>query len=243
MVKRKIVEIDEKKCNGCGLCIPNCHEGALQIIGGKARLVKDIYCDGLGNCLGHCPQNAIHIVEKNVPAFDFEMTNLHLEKLGRKKLGANPLEGRKAPYSCPGAAIREFKHKGATIGEQPSALGQWPVQLALLPAEAPFFKDSSLLVCADCVPFACANFHQKLLERKSLVIGCPKLDDIGSYQEKLTEIFNANRIRDITVAIMEVPCCHGLYAAVERALADSKKKIPLEKRIVSVSGGWGKRYK
>jgi len=232
MAKRKIVEIDEKKCNGCGLCIPNCHEGALKIVDGKAKLVDSVYCDGLGNCLGHCPQEAIRIVEKNVPVFDFEKTNLRLEKLGRKKLGANPLEEKKVPCACPGAALRELKHKG----ENKSALGQWPVQLALLPAEAPFFKDSSLLVCADCVPFACANFHQQLLEGHSLAIGCPKLDDIGNYQKKLKEIFKANRIRKVTVAVMEVPCCHGLYAAVESALKDSKSKTPLEKKVVGISG-------
>lgn len=235
MVKRKIVEIDGEKCNGCGLCIPNCHEGALQIIDGKARLVNEVYCDGLGNCLGKCPQGAIVIVERDVMGFDFERTNLHLEKLGKKKLVADPLEEKKVPCSCPGAALREIKHSKATKDQQ-SALGQWPVQLALLPAEAPFFKNSSLLVCADCVPFACANFHPVLLEGNSIVIGCPKLDDIESYQEKLAEIFKANRIRKITVAIMEVPCCYGLYAAVEQALADSKKKIPLEKKVVGLSG-------
>lgn len=221
-MKRKIVEIDEEKCDGCGLCIPNCPEGALQIIDGKARLVSDLFCDGLGACLGHCPQDAITIGERE----------------------AEPYDERKATPSythsggCPGAAIRTVNKNinAANSTEQSSALRQWPVQLTLLPLNAPFFEDSHLLISADCVPFADANFHSRLLKGRTLLIGCPKLDDIEGYQEKLAEIFKINKVKGVTVAIMEVPCCYGLYAAVEQAIKESKKRIPLTKQVVTVSG-------
>ncbi|MFH1447590.1 MAG: 4Fe-4S dicluster domain-containing protein [Candidatus Micrarchaeota archaeon] len=239
MVKRKIVEIDEEKCNGCGQCIPNCHEGALQLIDGKAKLVSDVYCDGLGNCIGHCPQDAIMIIEKDVHEFDFEKTNEHLKELGKDELTENPLannaQAKPSPCSCPGAAVRQLK-TGGNAGHGGSSLAQWPVQMKLLPPNAPFFDNSHLLVSADCVPFANPNFHSQLLNGKSLAIGCPKLDDTGEYKEKLTEIFKHNRIKSVTVAIMEVPCCSGLYEAVKEAVADSGKDIPIIREVVSVSG-------
>lgn len=267
MVKRKIIEIDEDKCNGCGLCIPNCPEGALQIIDGKVRLVSDLMCDGLGACIGHCPEDAIKVIEREAEPYDEKKVMGNIIKQGKNTIKAHlehlrdhnetkylnealeflkkknikiKLEDNKMKKlsGCPGAAMREV-NPGKDVSnnsEQSSALRQWPVQLDLLPAQAPFFENSHLLVCADCVPFANANFHSKLLNGKSLVIGCPKLDDIEDYQEKLTEIFKLNKIKSVTVAIMEVPCCHGLYTSVEQAVKDSKKKIPVIQEVVSVAG-------
>lgn len=265
-MKRKIIRIDEEKCNGCGNCIPNCKEGALQIIDRKARLISDLFCDGLGACIGHCPQKAITITEREAQPYDEEETmkqniipagkntiKAHLQHLKDhnqteyleialetlKKTGIeNPLKENKPVYQgCPGTAIRELKRDTKVNDtECSSALNQWPVQLNLLPPSAPFFNNSHLLVASDCVPFAAGNFHSRLLKGKSLVIGCPKLDDIKIYTEKLTEIFKQNKIKSITVAIMEVPCCYGMYSAVEQAIDKSGKKIPLIKEVVSISG-------
>ena len=271
MVKRQIIKIDEDKCNGCGLCVPNCKEGALQIIDGKARLISDLFCDGLGACIGHCPEGAIEFEEREAEAYDEKKTMLeniipagagtikaHLEHLRdhnqtkllqealevlKEKNIDNPLEGLEetkmgTPCGCPGAALREVNtdEDASNNAEQSSALRQWPVQLNLLPPQASFFDNSHLLVAADCVPFANANFHSELLNGKSLVIGCPKLDDVEAYKEKLTEIFKSNKIKSVTVAIMEVPCCFGLYSAVEQAIEDSGNKIPLIKETIGVNG-------
>lgn len=268
MVKRKIIEIDEEKCDGCGVCIPNCPEGALQIINGKARLISDLSCDGLGACIGKCPKDAIKIIEREAEPYNERGVMENIIKQGKDTIKAhlehlrehgeteylkqatefleekgieNPLDGddkmeQKTPCGCPGTALREINQKPTKNVEQTSALRQWPVQLTLLPPQAPFFDNSHLLVTADCVPFANANFHQELLNGKSLVIGCPKLDDIQAYEEKLVEIIKQNTIKSITVAIMEVPCCYGLYAAVEEAIKASGKEIPLIKEVVSISG-------
>ena len=268
MVNRKIIKIDEEKCNGCGKCIPNCPEGALQIIDGKARLISDLFCDGLGACIGHCPEGAITIEEREAKPYDEKkvMENIvkagkntiiahlkHLKDHGETKFLNQAIEVLKQkgieipdleedkmeiPCGCPGAAIREVNTEAnaANNTEQASALRQWPVQLTLLPPQAPFFKNSDLLVSADCVPFANPNFHSKLLNGKSLVIGCPKLDDIEAYKEKIKSIIETNNINTITVAIMEVPCCQGLYNAVEQALDESGKRITLKKVIVGIDG-------
>jgi len=268
MSKRKIIKIDEKKCNGCGLCIPNCPEGALQVIDGKARLISDLFCDGLGACIGHCPEGAIEIEEREAEPYDEKkvMENIikagpntikahlkHLkehnetkfleqatEVLKNKGIEIPDLEEEKmeTPCGCPGAALREVNQDNNPENnkEQASALRQWPVQLNLLPPQAPFFENSHLLVSADCVPFANPNFHSNLLNGKSVVIGCPKLDDIESYKEKLTEIFKNNKIKSVTVAIMEVPCCYGMYAAVEEAVKDSGENIPIIKETISIGG-------
>ena len=263
-MKRKIIKINEEKCNGCGLCIPNCPEGALQIIDGKVRLISDLFCDGLGACIGHCPEGAISIEEREAEPYDEKKTmenivkhgentikahlqhlknhnekeflNQALDYLEEKGIEIQMEEKKMEPCGCPGAAIKEFDQKDTNNVEQTSALRQWPVQLNLLPPQAPFFENSDLLVCADCVPFACANFHQNLLKGKSLVIGCPKLDDITEYEEKLSEIFKNNNIKTITVAIMEVPCCYGMYSAVESAIKKSGKEIKLVQKIIGVRG-------
>ncbi|MCW4038651.1 MAG: 4Fe-4S binding protein [Candidatus Bathyarchaeota archaeon] len=203
---RKIVRIDEELCNGCGLCIPKCAEEALQIIDGKARLVRDNYCDGLGACLGHCPQGAILIIEREAEAFDEEAVHAHL--------------ARKKPSPPTGT----------------SALRQWPVQLNLVPSKAAFFDDSDLLVIADCVPLAYPNVHGSLLSKKSVVMGCPKFDDAQGYVKKLTEILKNNNVKSISVAHMEVPCCSGLLWIVKKAIDASGKQIPLEQQEITIRG-------
>jgi Pyruvate/2-oxoacid:ferredoxin oxidoreductase delta subunit len=239
MVTRKIVKIDEEKCNGCGLCIPNCAEGALQIIDGKARLVSDKFCDGLGACLGHCPQDAIAVIEREAEDFDEKAVEAFLHK----KHEAKP-EPQPQPISftgCPSSRVMQFQvPKPRTEATQTrssvSQLCQWPVQLKLVPVNAPYFEDADLLVAAECVPFAYPDFHQDFLKGKAVVVGCPKLDDIQSYKEKLAEIFKTNSIKSVTVPYMEVPCCFGLVKATEDAIAVSGKKIPLKKVKIGLQG-------
>jgi len=264
-MKRQIIKIDKELCNGCGLCIPNCPEGALQVIDGKARLVSDLFCDGLGACVGHCPEGAMEVVEKDAEEYDEKkvMVNIvkqgentikahlsHLKDHGAKKyfeeavtyLEENDMEVPKMEnehqhQGCPSAVARQIdRETEPTNTDQPSELRQWPVQLNLLPVSAPFFDNAHLLIAADCVPTAAGNFHSKLLHGKVLAIGCPKFDDLDGYTEKLTEIFKQNNIKSVTSAIMEVPCCTGLQIAVEQAIADSGKDIPLIKEKVMIDG-------
>ncbi len=232
MAIRKIIKIDEEKCNGCGLCIPNCAEGALQIIDGKAKLISDKFCDGLGACLGHCPQDAIKIIEREAEDFDEKAVELHLQR---------DTKGKKTFYECPSSRPIQFRFLNAETepskSKSPhSCLSQWPVQLKLLPINAPYFQDADLLITADCVPFAYVNFHEDFLQGKTLAIGCPKLDDIKYYREKLTEIFKTNSIKEITIVYMEVPCCFGLVMAVEEALRNSGKDIPIKKVKIGIRG-------
>jgi len=240
MATRKIVTIDEEKCNGCGLCVPNCAEGALQIIDGKAKLVSDKFCDGLGACLGHCPEDAITIIERDAEDFDEKAVEVYAHKKHEVKPEPQP-KPLPAFVGCPSSTPMHFKiHESNTgtgpVGPSVSMLSQWPVQLKLVPINAPYFQDADLLVVADCVPFAYANFHQDFLRGKTVVMGCPKLDDIQYYREKLTEIFKANSIKSITVPYMEVPCCFGLVKATEDAIAASGKNIPLKKVKVGIRG-------
>lgn len=243
-VMRNIVQIDESKCDGCGLCIPSCAEGALQIVDGKAKLVKDVYCDGLGACLGECPQDAISIIEREAEPFDEEAVEEFL-----KSTENNEIEHDQLTVGCPsctalGDSFTEEKAKskrdkakpGAAGPEQEAELTHWPIQLHLVAPEARFFQDSDLLIAADCVPFAYPAFHSDLLAERSLVIGCPKLDDVNLYQAKLTEIFKRNSIKSITLAHMEVGCCFGLSSLVNEALKASGKAIPLEEIIIGVDG-------
>lgn len=234
-IKRKIVKIDEEKCDGCGLCVPNCAEGALQIVDGKARLVKEVYCDGLGACLGHCPKGAISIEERDSESFDEEATKRHLNEM---KAGAD----QQVPCACPSMAFKNtnrLKKPEAGSGNGGairSELTQWPVQLALVPPQAPYLRGADLLIAADCVPFAYGDFHRKLLKGKALVIGCPKLDDPQFYVEKLEQIFRQADIRSVTVAHIEVPCCFGLNSIVKEALMRSGKDMPLREVTISVNG-------
>ena len=234
MAKRKIVKIDEERCNGCGLCVPNCQEGALQIIDGKAKLVKEIYCDGLGACLGHCPEGAITIEEREAEVFNEKATKRHIEKLKKK-------EEERLPCGCPGTAVQSFeKHEirdtRYEIRKSESELTNWPVQLMLVPTQAPYLKNRDLLIAADCTSFSYPDFHQDFLRGKALVVGCPKLDAATIYEEKLAEIFKVNNIKSITVLHMEVPCCFGLVQIVNEALRLSGKKIPLKEITIGIKG-------
>jgi NAD-dependent dihydropyrimidine dehydrogenase PreA subunit len=242
MAARKIVRIDEDKCNGCGLCIPNCAEGALRIVDGKARLITEKFCDGLGACLGHCPQDAITIIEREADAFDEKAVEAHLHPKApaspTASLALEPIHSG----GCPSARAMQLRKPGENPNpavhpaEQPSTLSNWPVQLKLVPVNAPCFENADLLVTADCVPFAYAGFHQTFLKDRVVLVGCPKLDDVHYYREKLATIFAGNAVRSITVLHMEVPCCTGLVKTVEAALDASGKKIPLKKVKIGIHG-------
>lgn len=208
MMKRKIVNIDENLCNGCGACIPKCAEGALQIVNGKAKIIKETYCDGLGACLGQCPRGAITITEREAQPFDEKEVHEHLKT-------ARPTE--KQPVGQP---------------QKP----QWPVKLNLVPTKAPFFEGADLLLAADCAPVAFKGFHDKLLPGKRVIIGCPKFDDARAYAQKLSEILKQNNINSIAVVHMEVPCCVGLKWAVNKALELSGKSVPTKEYEVKIGG-------
>jgi len=245
--RRKIIKIDEEKCDGCGQCIPACAEGAIQIIGGKARLVSEVYCDGLGDCLGECPQGAISIEEREAEDFDPEAARHHLAHQTAGKtatVASSQGETDSLPCGCPGGASRLLQRESsdetstARDGRTPiqSLLGNWPVQIHLVPINAPYFEDATLLVAADCVPFAFGDFHRRFLPGRTLLVGCPKLDDADFYRQKLARIFRENTIQSVEVAYMEVPCCMGLVHIVRLALDDSGKKIPLMVTKVGISG-------
>jgi len=252
MAVRKIIQIEEDKCNGCGLCVPNCAEGAIQIIDGKAKLVKDSYCDGLGACLGHCPKDALHVIERDADEFNEEEALKFVKNIKAGALKENSDSPQKPIHNhgggCPGSRMMMLgnedknpqKAMNVSNGDVEikikSQLRQWPVQLTLVPVNAPYFKDADLLITADCVPFAYPNFHLDLLKEKVLVIGCPKLDDLNSYIDKLTNIFNSNNIKSVTVAHMEVPCCSGIVRAAEIALQRSESKIPFKKVRIGING-------
>ena len=238
MATRKVVKIDEERCTGCGLCIPNCAEGALQIVDGKAKLMSEKFCDGLGACLGHCPEDAITVIEREAEEFDEKAVEVHLHK--QKEAQPKP---RPAPVfaGCPSSRAMHFKvpeartESGSAVPSV-SQLIHWPVQLKLVPINAPYFQDADLLIAADCVPFAYPDFHRDFMKEKAVVVGCPKLDDIQYYREKLTEIFKANSIKSVTLPYMEVPCCFGLVKATEDAIAASGKKIPLKRVKIGIRG-------
>lgn len=246
MAVRKIVQIDEEKCDGCGLCVPACAEGAIQLIDGKAKLVSDTYCDGLGACLGECPQDAITVIEREAGDFDEEAVKKHLMGQQRVKLEQKPGPRMPLPeqpvHACPGSMAQSFRpgiptSTGAGFtGGSPSQLANWPVQLNLAPVKAPYFDGADLLIAADCVPFACADFHRAFLAGRILLIGCPKLDDVNHYRQKLAYIFHENDIKSIEIAYMEVPCCFGLVQLIKLALEDSGKDIPLTMTRVGIRG-------
>jgi NAD-dependent dihydropyrimidine dehydrogenase PreA subunit len=238
-MKRKIVRIDEDKCNGCGLCIPSCAEGALQIVDGKARLITDKLCDGLGACLGDCPQNALIIEERDADAFDEEAVHEHLAQQAAPKQGHK--HEQEFGCGCPGSHSRVLADKKETVseigeGHVPSELGHWPVQLKLVNPAAPYFREAHLLVAADCVPFAYAGFHRDLLRRRTVAIGCPKLDDAMYYVDKLAEIIRGNNLKSITVAHMEVPCCGGMVSIVREAIKRSGCDVPVKDIRIALDG-------
>lgn len=221
---RKIIKIDEEKCNGCGACAAACHEGAIEMINGKAKLTREDYCDGLGDCLPACPTNAISFEEREAPAYNEEAVLL------AKKKAQAPL-----PCGCPGSQVKAIERAPAQynaadkIGSQ---LMQWPVQIKLAPIKAPYFENANLLIAADCSAYAYGNFHNEFIRNHITLIGCPKLDS-GDYAEKLGEIIANNNIKSVTVTRMQVPCCGGIENAVKRALAQSGKFIPW--RVVTIS--------
>lgn len=255
-MKRNLIVIDESKCNGCGQCVNACAEGALKLVDGKARLVSDVYCDGLGACIGECPTGALTIEQREAAGFD--------EQAVRQRLGQNaPAPAAAAPAAsaghaasahshghgpggCPGAALRQLKPvpfetpcacAGGPAEAAQSALANWPVQLSLVPPTAPIFRKAHLLVCADCVAYALPDFHRRLLAGRTVVIGCPKLDDVEAYTQKLTAIFTGNEILSVTVAHMEVPCCGGIVRAVREALGQSgRTDIAYRQMLVRIGG-------
>ncbi len=228
-MRRKIIEIDEEKCTGCGECVDSCIEGAIQIVNGKAKLVKDSYCDGLGACLKDCPEGALTIEERDVEPFDEKATKKHVESAAH---------ARPKPCACPGTMTRQIERRpGAAAAEGvASELTQWPVQLTLVSPEAPYFQDANLLLVADCVPFAMGDFHARFLRGRAVAVGCPKLDDPGFYVEKLAEILKHSAIKSLTVVHMEVPCCFGLRRIADQALAASGKDIPLRDVTIGIDG-------
>jgi len=232
MVKRKIIHIDEEKCDGCGLCVDACHEGAIQLEDGKAKLVSEIYCDGLGDCLSECPQDAITIEEREADAFDEEAVKNRMEQLKQKP----------QMTGCPGSALRNFMNDskaqsttGAPAGD--SSLGNWPIQLKLIPPGAPFLNQADLLICADCVPFAVKNFHDKYLTGKAVLVGCPKLDDLPHYLDKMKAIFTEADPKSITVLKMEVPCCTGIAQAALQAAKESVPEMQVNVITIGIKDG------
>ena len=228
---RRIIHIDEEKCNGCGLCAKACHEGAVGMVNGKAKLLRDDYCDGLGDCLPACPTGAITFVEREAAAYDEAAVKAHME--------ARKTQENCAPAGgCPGSRIQMLNRTApaaATVSAAPSQLRQWPVQIKLAPIQAPYFNGANLLIAADCTAYAYGNFHQDFIRGKVTLIGCPKLDSVD-YSEKLTEIIRQNDIKSVTVVRMEVPCCGGIQNAVVTALKNSGKFIPWQVVTISTDG-------
>ena len=223
---RRIIQIDEEKCNGCGACAAACHEGAIGMVDGKAKLLRDDYCDGLGDCLPTCPTGAITFVEREAAAYD------------EAAVKANQQKKANLPCGCPGSNVKKIQHNSVVdtkIPEISSRLSQWPVQIKLAPINAPYFDGANLLIAADCTAYAYGNFHEKFIKNHITLIGCPKLDNTD-YSEKLTEIIRLNDIKSVTVVRMEVPCCGGIEHAVKTALQNSGKFIPWQVKVISTDG-------
>ena len=273
MAKRKIITIDEKKCNGFGECIPNCPEGALQVIDGKARLISDIFCDGLGACIGNCPQGAITTEEREAEEYDEKKTMKNVVKAGKNTIIAHlkhlkdhgetgylqealdflkeknidiefevkPISSPCAEYStCPGSQVQEFSNttrEKEESGTRQSQLRQWPVQFHLLPANAPFFQESDMILVADCVAYTLGDFHKEYLKGKTLAIACPKLDsNLEDYLEKLMSLIDEAKINTLTVITMQVPCCSGLLGIAKKASEKAIRKIPIKSIVVGLKG-------
>jgi NAD-dependent dihydropyrimidine dehydrogenase PreA subunit len=228
-MKRTIIKINEEKCTGCGLCVPTCTEGALQIIDGKAKVVSDKFCDGLGACIGKCPSGALTVEEREAEEFDEEAAKTHVKMAHLNEC------------KCPSAEVKTFSNdtQKKPMTNAPGAdskLSQWPIQLSLVPPNAAFIKNSHLVIAADCVGFAYPNFHADFLKERKLVIGCPKLDDATFYQKKLEMMFKELQLKSVTVVNMEVPCCFGLYRIVKEALSSAQLNVPLKHEIIGIKG-------
>ena len=240
-MKRKIIRIDEEKCNGCGQCVTGCAEGAIQLIDGEARLVSETYCDGLGACIGECPVGALTLEDREAQDYDQAKVDAHLALTGRVPHATAP-----AFQGCPSSMARSLHQVQTPQGGCPgstasasaphSALGNWPVQLSLVPVNAPYLERASLLMAADCTAFAFPDFHRRFMKGKIALIGCPKLDDAGFYREKLASIIKANDIDFIHVIYMEVPCCGGLVRLVQGAVTDSGHKVPVKLTKIGIGG-------
>ncbi len=236
-MKRRIIEIDRDKCNGCGACAAACHEGAIAMVDGKAQLMRDDYCDGLGDCLPACPTGAITFVEREAAAYDEKAVMENKQKKMQEKMKK---EGMTLPCGCPGSRSRSIEHAECDASEPRGAepvsrLSQWPVQIKLVPVNAPYFDGARLLIAADCTAYAYAAFHERFIKGHVTLVGCPKLDGVD-YSEKLTEIIRNNDIKSVTVVRMEVPCCGGLEHAAKTALQRSGKFIPWQVVTVSTDG-------
>lgn len=226
---RQIIRIDEDKCDGCGQCVPACAEGALQIVNGKAKLISDVYCDGLGACLGHCPQGAITIEEREAEGFDEEAVKAHLLESSPDRLACG----------CPGSlskTLRASDDACMSSIDVPSELSHWPVQIALVPMNAPYLREANLLVVADCVPFAYPSLHRDFLRGHAVLVGCPKLDDARAYEKKMEAIIKQARPASITIVHMEVPCCFGMKRLIETAVAASGARVPLKEVTIGIDG-------
>lgn len=242
---RNIVKIDQEKCDGCGLCVPSCAEGAIKIINGKAVLAADNLCDGLGACLGECPRGAITIEQREADVFDEAAVEKHMAEQAKPAPTNNhaaPGHHHHAGGGCPGSRAMSFarpqaqtQSESAPVSRQ-SQLGQWPVQLHLVSTTAPYFQGADLLITADCVPVAYAGYHEDFLKGRAVVMGCPKLDDNQFYLQKLTELFSKSDVKSITVLKMEVPCCGGIAMAARQALAASGKEIPYREVTIGIHG-------
>ncbi|PYG88855.1 MinD superfamily P-loop ATPase [Ruminiclostridium sufflavum DSM 19573] len=237
-MKRKIISINEERCNGCGLCVNACHEGALILENGKAKLISDSYCDGLGDCLPECPADAITIIEREAAAYDEELV---MENI-KKKSDLHALSGSPVHTGCPGSRAMSIKKSlsqtaPAKADTEPltSELMQWPCQIKLVPVNAPYFENCDLLIAADCTAYAYANIHKEFMKNRITLIGCPKLDD-GDYSEKLAAILENNNINSVKILRMEVPCCGGIVNAVKAALIKSGKMIPWSIAVIGTSG-------
>lgn len=250
MEKRKIIKIDENKCNGCGLCAAACHEGAIGMVDGKAKLLRDDYCDGLGDCLPVCPTGAITFEERNALAYDEAAVKENMKKNGKVENGGGcpsskpvSFDKNSLPCGCPGSNSKTIERTAENANDtqhlshygQESMLSQWPVQIKLVPTNAPYFDGARLLIAADCTAFAYGDFHEKFIKGHITIIGCPKLDE-GDYSEKLTAILKQNNIKSVTVVRMEVPCCGGIASAAITALKNSGKMIPWQIVTISTDG-------
>ena len=230
---RRIIHIDEEKCNGCGACAAACHESAIGMVDGKAKLLRDDYCDGLGDCLPSCPTGAITFVEREAAAYDEEAVLANQRKKEAQNKVAHHLKG-----GCPGSRMRQMKREATeapATAKMESQLQQWPVQIKLVPTQAPYFEGAKLLIAADCTAYAYANFHQDFIRGKVVLVGCPKLDSVD-YSEKLTQIIANNDIRSVTIVRMEVPCCGGLEMAAKKALQESGKFIQWQVVTIGIDG-------
>jgi len=223
---RRIIEIDEAKCNGCGICVEACHEGAIGLVDGKAKLLRDDYCDGLGDCLPNCPMEAISFVEREAAAYDEEAVKKNMAAKG------------KPVFTCPGMAVKKVEHKPAEQSGHiapPSELRQWPIQIKLMPVSAPYYDGADLLIAADCTAFSYGDFHNRFMKNRITVIGCPKLDAVD-YTDKLAQILAVNDIKSVLLTRMHVPCCGGLENAVRKAIALCGKELPLEIVTINAEG-------